>query len=147
MVEAKPVKTPMSTSSTFSSDAQKVDATLYRSLVGSLQYLALTRPDVAFSINRLAQQMQVPSNDHFQTLKRVLRYLKSTIRHGVHLHWSNPCSFKHTVMQTGQVTPLTDALQDLTSSILEATQFHGLHVSSALLPGHPPRLSIAPLRR
>ncbi|GJZ13146.1 retrovirus-related pol polyprotein from transposon RE1 [Tanacetum coccineum] len=38
-----------------------VDATPYRRLVGSLQYLAITRPDVSFAVNRLSQFMHAPS--------------------------------------------------------------------------------------
>ncbi|WVZ17419.1 hypothetical protein V8G54_010401 [Vigna mungo] len=49
--------------------------TEYRALVGSLQYLSLTRPDIAFSTNKLAQFMQHPRTTHWSSLKRVLRYL------------------------------------------------------------------------
>lgn len=62
-----------------------VDPIPYRKLVGSLQYLAFTRPDVSFGFNRLAQFMHSPSEIHWQALKRVLRYLKGTIHHGLYL--------------------------------------------------------------
>jgi hypothetical protein len=62
-----------------------VDPTPYRKLVGSLQYLAFTRPDVSFAVNRLSQFMHSPSQLHWQALKRVLRYLKGTIHHGLYL--------------------------------------------------------------
>ena len=87
MTDAKTVSTPMSTSfsSTTQPDSTTCDASLYRSLVGSLHYLALTRPDVAFPVNKLSQNMQNPTDLHMQALKRVLRYLKFTIDHGLHL--------------------------------------------------------------
>ena len=69
MSGAKPVHTPMSTSYKFHAESPLMDATLYRSIVGSLHYLALTCLDIAFSVNCLAQHMQHPTNDHFQALK------------------------------------------------------------------------------
>lgn len=87
MADSKPVSTPMATSfsSTAVSDSSTCDSTLFRSIVGSLHYLAITRPDVAFPVNKLAQHMQAPTASHMQALKRILRYLKSTISHGLHL--------------------------------------------------------------
>lgn len=41
-----------------------VDATLYRSTVGALQYAALTRPEIVFSINKLGQYLSVPTVNH-----------------------------------------------------------------------------------
>ncbi|KAI5441135.1 hypothetical protein KIW84_010556 [Lathyrus oleraceus] len=49
--------------------------TEYRALVGSLQYLSLTRPDIAFNTNKLVQFMQNPRMTHWTALKRVLGYL------------------------------------------------------------------------
>ncbi|KAL8161163.1 hypothetical protein V2J09_012652 [Rumex salicifolius] len=48
--------------------------TEYHALVGGLQYLNLTRPDVAFATNKLSQFMQHPTDDRWGALKRVLMY-------------------------------------------------------------------------
>ena len=40
------------------------DATEYRAILGSLQYLLITRPDIAFVVNRLSQYMHFPTTDH-----------------------------------------------------------------------------------
>ena len=53
----------------------------YVSLLGSLQYLS--RPDIMFAINRLAAYTSNPGLSHYTALKRVLRYLKGTIDHGI----------------------------------------------------------------
>nr|KAJ0192857.1 hypothetical protein LSAT_V11C800429780 [Lactuca sativa] len=66
-----------------------VDPTSYRRLVGSLQYLAFTRPNVSFAMNKLSQFMYLPTQTHWKTLKRVLRYLKGTIHHGLFLNRSS----------------------------------------------------------
>lgn len=88
MSGAKDVHTPMSTSEklTLFDGSPSTDATVYKQIVGSLQYLAITRPDISFAINRLSQFMHAPTQLHFQALKRVLRYLKGTISHGLHLN-------------------------------------------------------------
>uniref|UniRef100_A0A2N9GHS0 Reverse transcriptase Ty1/copia-type domain-containing protein n=1 Tax=Fagus sylvatica TaxID=28930 RepID=A0A2N9GHS0_FAGSY len=54
MSEAKPINTPMASTTNLSAFEGEPfpDHTLYRSTVGALQYLALTRPDIAFTIYR-----------------------------------------------------------------------------------------------
>ncbi|XP_016169881.1 uncharacterized protein LOC107612689 [Arachis ipaensis] len=58
---------------------------LYRSVVGSLQYLTMTRPKISYPVNRVCQFMQSPSEDHWKVVKRILRYLSGTLHHGLHL--------------------------------------------------------------
>jgi hypothetical protein len=91
MHEAKPISSPMYSSYTFSANTgdSMEDSTLFRSTVGSIQYLSLTRPDLAFAINRVCQFMHHPTNIHWQAVKRILRYLKYTLSHGLLLTRSN----------------------------------------------------------
>ena len=82
MLQAKGVSTPMVTSEKLSRLDGTVlspgDATQYRSVVGALQYLTLTRPDISFSVNKVCQFLQSPTDVHWTAVKRILRYLKQT---------------------------------------------------------------------
>lgn len=55
----------------------------YRSIVGALQYVTLTRPEIAFSVNKLCQFLSCPLESHWRVVKRVIRYLSGTINHGL----------------------------------------------------------------
>ncbi|XP_071741161.1 uncharacterized protein [Rutidosis leptorrhynchoides] len=87
MEGAKEFTTPMRHTSPLipNNSSTEVDATSFSKVVSQLQYLALTRPDISFATNKLSQFMHKPSDDHWQTLKRLLRYLKGTIYHGLFL--------------------------------------------------------------
>jgi histone deacetylase 1/2 len=54
------------------------DATRYRSIVGALQYLTFTRPDLAFAVNKVCQYLHSPTTTHWIAVKRILRYVKGT---------------------------------------------------------------------
>nr|KYP41856.1 Copia protein [Cajanus cajan] len=94
MNDSKLVSTPMSSSFSFviSPNSSTYDAHLYHNLLGALHYLALTRPDIAFSVNKLSQSMQAPTTTHMQALKRILHYLKLVVDHGLHLTKSHTLS-------------------------------------------------------
>ncbi|KAL5550465.1 hypothetical protein UlMin_000641 [Ulmus minor] len=59
------------------------EVTQYRSVVGALQYLTITRPDIAFDINKACQFMQQPTLAHWLSVKRILHYLKGTMQDGL----------------------------------------------------------------
>jgi hypothetical protein len=86
MADSKPARTPCvsgSKMSKFDGDLLS-NPTEFRHIVGALQYVTLTRPDIAYSVNQLCQHMHAPTSTHLTAAKRVLRYLKGTINCGLY---------------------------------------------------------------
>jgi hypothetical protein len=57
MAELKPVSTPMSSMTSLGpdEDGEAVDEREYRSMIGSLLYLTMTRPDIQFIVELCAR--------------------------------------------------------------------------------------------
>ncbi|XP_031274883.1 uncharacterized protein LOC116133313 [Pistacia vera] len=86
MHESKPIKTPLCTKTKPDPDSPLYpDPHAYRSLVGALPYLTLTRPYLSFSVNYVSQFMHAPIESHFGLVRRILRYVKGTINLGLHI--------------------------------------------------------------
>lgn len=84
LLDSKPVHTPMVVSQHLTADGSSFsDPTLYISLVGALQYLTITRPDIAYAVNSVSQFLHAPTADHFLAVKRILRYVKGTLHFGL----------------------------------------------------------------
>jgi histone deacetylase 1/2 len=93
MSDCKPVSTPLSTSEKLSVHEGSLlgpnDATQYRSIVGALQYLTLTRPDISFAVNKVCQYLHAPTTAHWAAVKRIIRYLKYTFNVGLYISKSS----------------------------------------------------------
>ncbi|XP_057543379.1 uncharacterized mitochondrial protein AtMg00810-like [Amaranthus tricolor] len=63
--------------------------TLYRSLVGKLNFLTNTRPDLAYAVQTLSQFLQAPKNSHYSALQHVLQYVNNTSSQGILLKASD----------------------------------------------------------
>ncbi|CAA7404092.1 unnamed protein product [Spirodela intermedia] len=55
-----------------------VDATAYKSIVGSLRYVVNTRPDLAFAVGYVSRFLEEPRKDHLAAVKQILRYVAGT---------------------------------------------------------------------
>lgn len=56
----------------------------YREAVGALLFLSMiTRPDIAFAVNAVSQYSANPQKVHWNAVKRILKYLKGTVEHGI----------------------------------------------------------------
>jgi histone deacetylase 1/2 len=89
MLKCKSSVTPLSASEKLSEYEGDVlnpsDSTKYRSMVGGLQYLTLTRPDLAFAVNKVCQFLHVATSVHWSAVKRILRYIAFTLHVGLRI--------------------------------------------------------------
>lgn len=78
MLGCKPCATQIASGSQLSAldGTPPSDPQAYRSTVGALQYITLTRPDLRYAA---CQFMANPITVHDKCLKRILRYLKGTL--------------------------------------------------------------------
>ena len=84
MAECKPCSTPVDCNPKLSSDGVPIqDATDFRSLAGALQYLTLTRPDIAYAVQQVYLYMHDPRELHLVALKRILRYIRGALHMGL----------------------------------------------------------------
>ncbi|KAL6342671.1 hypothetical protein AAG906_013077 [Vitis piasezkii] len=84
--------TPSDGNLTLHSGTALTNCTEYRTLVGNLQYLCLTCPDISYVVNKLSQFIHRPTSEHWNAAKRLLRYLCGTLTHGLFLHKANTFS-------------------------------------------------------
>ncbi|GJX35907.1 ribonuclease H-like domain-containing protein [Tanacetum coccineum] len=72
MLKCNPCKTLINTEKKLGPDGPLVtDPTLYHSLVGALQYLTFTRPDLSYVVQQLCLYMHDPQEPHLVALKHV----------------------------------------------------------------------------
>lgn len=87
MTSCKPAPTPLSSSERLSAHERDPlgaeDCTKFRSIMCALQYLTLTRPDIAFFVNKICQYLHAPTTLHWTAAKRILRYVKGTLATGL----------------------------------------------------------------
>ncbi|GKB39599.1 retrovirus-related pol polyprotein from transposon RE1 [Tanacetum coccineum] len=84
LLDSKPVATPLATNELFISDEPSFsDPTLYRSLVGALQYLTITRPNLSYVVNQASQFLHALTTAYFRSVKRILRYVKGILAFGL----------------------------------------------------------------
>ncbi|KAE8718737.1 hypothetical protein F3Y22_tig00109992pilonHSYRG00051 [Hibiscus syriacus] len=87
MQDCKPISTPLSINFKLSSsmspsseeERMEMSRVLYASTVGSLMFAMIcTRPDIAQAVGVVSRYMVNPGKEHWNTVKRILRYIKGT---------------------------------------------------------------------
>jgi hypothetical protein len=92
MIGCKPIGTPVDSKAKLSAadGILLLNPSEYRSLAGALQYLMLTRPDIAYAVQHACQFMHAPRDVHLQLIKRILCYVRGTTQLGLHIHRHSP---------------------------------------------------------
>ncbi|XP_074347489.1 secreted RxLR effector protein 161-like [Apium graveolens] len=85
MVDSNPTKYSMEPKLLITRDekGEAVNSTEYKILVGGLRYLVHTRPDIAYVVGIVSHFMERPTMMHLQAVKRIMRYIRGTLDHGL----------------------------------------------------------------
>ena len=80
----KPCNSPMVLSILLTREGETFeDPERYKRLVKKLNYLTVTRPNIAHSVNVVSQYMSSPTVEHLATVEQILCYLKGAPRRGI----------------------------------------------------------------
>jgi hypothetical protein len=84
MAECKPISTPLDRTVKLRPDSGKVcDPTQFRKIAGSLIYLTITRLDLSYPVGVISQYMARSTEEHLQSVLRILRYVSGTKDRGL----------------------------------------------------------------
>ena len=93
MADCNPVSTPMEPGKHYEKtpdNEEGLETREFQALIGSLVYASIaTRPDISEAVGKLSQHMSRPNNEHWAAAKRVLRYIKGTLKFGLKFERSN----------------------------------------------------------
>ncbi|XP_056158385.1 secreted RxLR effector protein 161-like [Syzygium oleosum] len=84
----KPGDTPMNPGVRLDNEQGELlhDPEKYHRLVGKLNYLTITRPDISFAVSVVSQFMSSPRTNHWQVALQIVRYLKRAPGQGLVFH-------------------------------------------------------------
>ena len=73
-------RTPMAANAKLTNDpsGESVDVTLYRSMIGCLLYLTVSKPAIAFSVGVCSRFQFNPKVSHLNAVKRIIKYVGGT---------------------------------------------------------------------
>ena len=85
MEDSRLVGTPISSRHKLSKedDSKEVNLTTDISMIGKLQYVVHTRPNIALAVGIVARFSANPRENHLIEIKRIMRYLKWTKGYGL----------------------------------------------------------------
>ncbi|KAK2993953.1 hypothetical protein RJ640_000551 [Escallonia rubra] len=124
MNDCNPVTIPAETGVELRVDSNRksVNPTLYKSMVGSLRYLTFTRPDITYAVGLVSRYMERTKQDHFNAVKRILRYVKGTVDHGLF----------YTYFQNSRLVGYSDSNYGKDLDDQKSTSGYAFHIGSAI---------------
>nr|GEU54117.1 retrovirus-related Pol polyprotein from transposon TNT 1-94 [Tanacetum cinerariifolium] len=111
MESCDPVATPMEIKDKLDLDQNgtPVDATEYRSMIGSLMYLTSSRLDIVHSTCLCARYQAKPTEKHLKEVKRIFRYLRGIVNTG--LWYTKDSSFELTIFSDAKYAECKDTFK------------------------------------
>jgi hypothetical protein len=85
MTGCNPISIPLEQNVKLSVDEGDLveDTTMFRSIVGNLIYMTITRPYLSYVVGMVNQFMQTPRKPHLDAVRHILRYIKHTLQCGI----------------------------------------------------------------
>jgi len=85
LLASKASATPIAkdTKNMFKDGTPLKDIIPYQRLIRRILYLMKTRPNIGYAVEFLSQFIQAPTEEHLTTANCVLRYIKTTLGHGL----------------------------------------------------------------
>ena len=144
MIGAKAVVTPMcpNSSLTLNSGSPMAEPTQYRTAVGSLQYLSLTRPGISFAVNKLSQFMHSLLKNTGKPLKN---FSDISAEHKTRASTTLPAThhlYTHILMPIGPGTRMITHQREHTLYTLVAIPLPGLLRNKQVWHDHLRKLNI-----
>ncbi|GKA79114.1 ribonuclease H-like domain-containing protein [Tanacetum coccineum] len=133
MANCNPSHTAIDTESKLGNNGDPIfDSTLYRSLVGTLQYFTFTRPDISYAVHQVCLYMYDPWEPYFSDLKRILRlgWLPYYLEINFRLLWAEYRSVANVVAETCW---LRNILYELHTPLSSATLVYYYNVNAVYL--------------
>jgi hypothetical protein len=138
MDELKPMSTPMSTSTSLDLDenGEAVDQREYRSMIGSLLYLTVTRSDIQFTMCLCARFQASTCSSHRMAVQQIFSYLKHTPKFGIWYSTSSSLDLVGFSILILQGVGLTERALLVLATFSDLLLFAGLLENSLLFSIH-----------
>lgn len=143
MLNCKTVATPVDMKAKLSTlgVSPAPNVSLYRPIVGALPYLTLTKPYIQYAVQQVCLHMHVPCDNHWNLVKRILRYICGTMSLGLTLRASSSTELVAYSDTTGQAAPTLNALHPATAFTSGLPSFPGRQNDNQRCPDPVPRTS------
>ncbi|XP_021995701.1 uncharacterized protein LOC110892871 [Helianthus annuus] len=144
LADCRPLSTPVSSGRQLSRHTGDPlsDPTMYRSTVGALQYLVLTRPEISYAVSKVPQFLQTPTDRHWVAVKRICGILRVPFLMGCVYVGLLVLIYMLIVMLTGLGVLMIDVLPQVIVFFLGPTSSVGVPRNNIQLLGRVLRLSI-----